>query len=279
MIHARSPFPFIIGFVTDQPLSWHFGLMAERCAKFITATPQLDYLRSQIDHFGQPVLDVACGTGRLLLPLLRMGIDIDGVDLSEDMLAHPRAVTEVEGLANLLAVQPMHDFHLPRRYRTIYICDSFGLAGSRRNDLETLRRCYEHLEEGGALVVNIEAEYRHADSWKEWLKEYRDTLPEPWPEPSTSQTAPDGSQYFSQFRMLEINPLELYFIRQVRMQKWTGGELVASQESSLRGNFYFKPELYLMLQVAGFRDIQVTGDFTGQPATPDSGELVFTAIR
>jgi 2-polyprenyl-3-methyl-5-hydroxy-6-metoxy-1,4-benzoquinol methylase len=32
------------------------------------------------------VLDVACGSGRLLLPLLRAGIDIDGCDISGDML-------------------------------------------------------------------------------------------------------------------------------------------------------------------------------------------------
>src|SRR5688500_19766033 len=40
-----------------------------------------------IEKYGQPVLDVGCGTGRLLLDYLQQGIDIDGVDNSPEMLA------------------------------------------------------------------------------------------------------------------------------------------------------------------------------------------------
>ena len=64
--------------MTGQPVIWHYGLMAERWAEFLTETPELDFFQSVISRFGQPVLDVACGTGRLLLPLSRLGIDIDG---------------------------------------------------------------------------------------------------------------------------------------------------------------------------------------------------------
>ena len=56
--------------------------MTERWAEFLTETPELDFFQGAIGRFGQPVLDVACGTGRLLLPLLRLGIDIDGCDIS-----------------------------------------------------------------------------------------------------------------------------------------------------------------------------------------------------
>jgi hypothetical protein len=42
---------------------------------------------------------------------------------------------------------------------------------------------------------------------------------------------------------------------------------------------YLKPEMQLMLQVAGFRSVSVRGDYTDEPATADSDKLVFTAIR
>lgn len=45
------------------------------------------------------------------------------------------------------------------------------------------------------------------------------------------------------------------------------------------GAYQFKGELILMLQVAGFREITVRGDYTDQPATADSVELVLTAIK
>ena len=76
--------------MADEPLVWHYGLMAERWAEFNIDAPELPFFLKQIARFGQPVLDVACGTGRLLLPLLRAGIDVDGCDLSEDMLHHCR---------------------------------------------------------------------------------------------------------------------------------------------------------------------------------------------
>src|SRR6266511_2418284 len=50
--------------------------------------PELPFFQQAIARFGQPVLDLACGTGRLLVPLLYAGIDIDGCDISGDMLQH-----------------------------------------------------------------------------------------------------------------------------------------------------------------------------------------------
>lgn len=62
--------------------------MAECWAESITDAPEVPFFEKQIAHFGQPVLDVACGTGRVLLPLLQSGIDIDGCDISGDMREH-----------------------------------------------------------------------------------------------------------------------------------------------------------------------------------------------
>ena len=265
--------------MTDEPLTWHYGLMAEYWAEFSTETPELDFFRKAIDRFGQPVLDLACGAGRLLVPLLQLGYDVDGCDISADMLSQSRVKAQAAGFDPRLYAQPMHAFELPRKYRTIYLCGSFGLGGSRENDQQTLVRCYEHLEDGGALLVNIEAEYSSESAWRQWLSEGRKALPEPWPEQAEGRLASDGSQRFNYFRTTALDPLEQSFTRQVRLEKHVNNELVASEEYTLRGNIYFMQELLLMLKVAGFRQITVQGDYTDQPATPDSEEIVFTAVR
>lgn len=265
--------------MTAAPLVWHYGLMAERWAEFVTDTPQLAYLQASIERFGQPVLDLACGAGRLLLPLARNGVDIDGCDLSGDMLKHCRRKAEAEGLRPQLYEQPMNDFQLPRLYRTIYLCDSFGLAGSRENDLATLRCCHRHLQPGGAIVMNIQADYNSAEVWALWQREGRRALPQPWPEAAPRRAASDGSEHSARFRMVDVDPLAQTYTRQVRLEKWLRGERLALEEYTLRGNLYLACEVRLMLQVAGFSDITLQGDYADQTATPDSAELVFTALK
>jgi SAM-dependent methyltransferase len=265
--------------MTDEPLVWHYGLMAERWAQFITDAREIPFFIERIARYGQPVLDVACGAGRVILPLLRAGIDIDGNDISKDMLQYCESKAASEGLTLNVYNYSMHTFDLPRTYKTIYICDSFGLAGSRENDLETLRHCYSHLEDGGALLLNIEAEYASAGSWNQWLPEYRQTLPQPWPDKGDARVASDGSEHFAQFRLIDVDPLEQTYTKQVRLEKWLSVTLVAAEEYILREDIYFKNELILMLKVAGFREITVHGDYTEEPPTAEHNELVFTAIR
>ena len=265
--------------MTASPRVWHYGLMAERWGEFIRDAPELPFFRSAVERHGEPVLDLACGAGRLLLPLLGAGLDVDGCDLSQDMLDQCRKAAVAAGLTPTLSAQPMHDFSLPRRYRTIYICDSFGLAGSRGQDLATLRRCHEHLADGGALLLTIDAEYTDAESWDQWLPAARKAMPEPWPEDGRRRVASDGSEHLARFRFVEVDPLEQTYTREVQLEKWRDATLVESQTYRLRGNMYLKSEVLLMLRVAGFQSIGVQGDYTDDPATADSDKLVFTAIR
>jgi SAM-dependent methyltransferase len=265
--------------MTDEPVVWHYGLMAERWAEFITEAREVPFFLQEIARYGQPVLDVACGTGRVLLPLLRAGIDMDGCDISKDMLHYCQKKTASEGFHPNLYNQSMHAFELPRKYKTIYICDSFGLAGGREKDLETLRRCHAHLEDGGALLVNIQAEYTSSESWEWWLCEKIKTLPQPWPEEGGRGIASDGSEHVVRFRLVDVDSLEQSFTRQVRLEKWQSGKLIASEEYTLHGDMYLKNELLLMLRVAGFRDVMVRGDYTDEPATSDHEEIVFIARK
>ena len=140
----------------DEPQTWHHGIVARWWAEFNLDGPEIAYFQKFIEGDGQPALDVACGTGRLLVPYLRAGLDVDGCDLSADMLALCRERAEAEGLSPNLYAQAMHELRLPRTYRTILVCGGFGLGGNREQSFESLRRIYEHLEPGGLLLLDNE---------------------------------------------------------------------------------------------------------------------------
>src|SRR5438105_7478916 len=134
--------------------TWHYGLVARWWAEFNVAEPhELAYYREIIRRFGQPVLDLGCGTGRIMLPLLQEGFDVDGSDVSADMIAKARGLSASVGVAPRLTVQPMHELATDRSYRTVYICGAYGLGSTRDQDRETLRRVHHVLEPGGALLI------------------------------------------------------------------------------------------------------------------------------
>src|SRR5206468_5467117 len=115
---------------THNLTTWHYGLVAKWWAEFNEEGPEIDYFKEYVER-GQPALDVACGTGRLLIPYLRAGLDVDGCDVSADMLALCRDKAVREGLVPRLYQQAMHELDLPRVYKTILVCGSFGLGGNR----------------------------------------------------------------------------------------------------------------------------------------------------
>jgi SAM-dependent methyltransferase len=121
----------------DASGTWHYGLIARWWAEFNEATPEeLGYYVPAIRRFGEPALDLGCGNGRILVPLLEQGLDVDGVDISEDMLALAGEAIERVKPAHLpaLVAQAMHELDLPRAYRTIYMCGAFGIGGNRANE-------------------------------------------------------------------------------------------------------------------------------------------------
>jgi SAM-dependent methyltransferase len=263
----------------DEPQTWHYGVMARWWAEFNTDGPEIAYVQRFVEHGGQPALDVACGTGRLLIPFLHAGLDVDGCDISPDMLALCRERAEREGLSPNLYLQAMHRLDLPRRYRTIVVCGSFGLGGNREHDLEALRRIHDHLEPGGLLVVDNEVPYSAARTWRLWHKDERLTLPQPWPPHGDRRSGGDGTEYELRFRVVDLDPLSQRLTYEMRGSMWRGGALVADEDHILKLTLYFTNELRLMLEGAGFADVVLRGGYDDAEPTGDTDFVVFVARK
>jgi SAM-dependent methyltransferase len=264
----------------EQPQTWHHGIVASWWAEFNVGGPEVEYFQQFIEDDGQPALDVACGTGRLLVPYLRAGLDVDGCDISSDMLALCRQQAESEGLSPNLFAQAMHQLELPRRYRTIVVCGGFGLGGNREQSLESLERIYEHLEPGGLFLLDNEAPYADASLWRHWPKEERQALPKPWRElgEGDHRRAADGTEYELRSRIVEIDPLSQCVTLEMRADMWRDGEHAAEQHV-LRMSMYFTHELVSLLELAGFTDVALRGDYTDEEPSPDTDFVVFIARK
>jgi len=262
----------------DTPQTWHYGVVARWWSEFNQTGPEIAYFQRFIEDDGQPALDAACGTGRLLVPYLRDGLSVDGCDISGDMLERCRARAEAEGLSANLYEQALHELDLPNRYRTIVVCGGFGLGGNRAHDVEALRRLHAHLVPGGRLVLDNEVPYADAEQWRYW-RERREDLPEPWIDPETRRKGSDGTEYALRSRVVELDPVLQRLTMEMRAWMWRDGELVAEEQYLIKLTLYFKEELVLMLEQAGFEDVDVRGQYNDQPPTPADDFLVFVARK
>jgi len=264
----------------EQPQIWHYGLVARDWAEFATAGgKEAEYFRRLIESSGQPALDLGCGTGRLLLPLLQAGLDVDGCDYSADMLAMCRERVRREGLSSVLYEQAMHALDLPRRYRTIFACGVIGLGGERRLTLQAMLRCHEHLRQGGTFAFDYSPRWNDPPAWLSRLPEGRHALPQDWPSSGERQRLEDGSELEIVARTVSMDALEEVATRQIRARLWRGGELLTEEIHTQRVEDYSKNELVLMLERAGFGKVGVYGDYSDEPATSDHQQLVFVARK
>ncbi|MBO8164656.1 MAG: class I SAM-dependent methyltransferase [Brevibacillus sp.] len=114
----------------------------------------LEYARQA----GGEVLDLACGTGRISIPLAAAGIPVTGIDLSEEMLNRARQKAEQAGVADRIRFLQgdMRDFVLDQTFPLIMIpFRSFLHLLHIREQMKALACIRRHLAPGGRLVMNV----------------------------------------------------------------------------------------------------------------------------
>ncbi len=253
--------------------TWHHGLIARWWANFNLDGPEIAFFRSHVAT-GQPALDVGCGSGRLLVPWVADGLDVDGVDASADMIEACRVAAHSAGCAPDLYVQPTHRLDLPRRYRTIINCGAFGLGGTRADDTEGLHRLRAHLRPGGVLALDYEVGEFDDDRWRRWAPRPADNTPPP---SQARRLGLDGFHYALRHRIIGVDLADRCVIREMQAWQWHGEELVAHETHDLVANVYSSNEIVTLLTTVGFTDVRVLGGYHGGPPTQLDAFHVFVA--
>ncbi len=105
---------------------------------------------------GGKVLELGCGTGRITIKLMKAGIDITGLDISERMLKLLEKNAGKEGLKPKTCLGDMRDFKIDEQFRlAIFPYRSFLHMLTRDDREKVLKNVYSHLEDGGKIVLHI----------------------------------------------------------------------------------------------------------------------------
>jgi SAM-dependent methyltransferase len=215
-----------------------------------------------------PVLDIACGTGRILLPCLQAGVDVEGVDLYEPMLRSLRAKAAAAGLAPTLHQADMSDFSLPRKYALVMIpFNAFIHNMTQEAQIRCLTRCREHLLPGGQFVFDTFFPSHEIVGLAESTRVLEGEVPHPV---TGLPMRMYDTRTFDRVAQTQhsINELELLA---------ADGSVERVIRSQISARYIYKNEMQLLLRVAGFARWEVWGDFDRRPLTQETDVMIVAA--
>jgi len=237
--------------------------------------PDVDFYARKIKENPGQALNLTCGSGRHLLRYLKMGLDVEGVDASEIMLANCRRKGAEQGLAPVLYRQSMQALNLPRRYQTLFISQgSFQLLADRGEAMETLRRCHSHLRPGGQLLFET---FLPSEAIQAHEEDPSDRQQTPWVGPVVRPR--DGATVTAYSWTESADRFEQVKVEKRRYDAEKDGNIIESEFHTMSLRWYFKYEMVMMLELAGFQDIFIFGDFTDDAATAASSDTVYRARK
>jgi len=210
---------------------------------------------------GSPVLEIGCGTGRILIPTAQAGIDIVGLDRAPKMLAIARE--KIAGLGHEtqdrieLVEGDMRTFWLGRRFKMVTIpYRAFLHLLTPEDQRRALERIREHLSDEGRLVLNVfdprlDIIAGHFGPLGSALKKIQEFF---HPDTGNRVFVWDTRQYDPERQMIE----QYWLFEELD----TDGTVVSKTYVPLTLRYVFRYEMQYLLELCGYRIVALYGDFS-----------------
>ncbi len=219
---------------------------------------------------GGRVLDVGCGTGRLLVPLAQAGVEVEGVDNAPEMLALCRTKMRAAKVKAKLHRQAMERLDLGgKTFETVMVPGaSFQLLPDDATAEETLRRLKAHLAPEGQLLVSM---------FIPWFELGNDALSGHWRLHKEAVRPSDGARVICQTAS-ELDRHEQTMRVWNRYEVYAPeGDLRETQLREMRLRWYYRNEFGRLLRTAGFSEVVTYGDFLDEEAADGHSVVTFRA--
>ena len=233
--------------------------------------PDTSFYQSLIEDSGQPALIVGCGTGRLPLEYSEKGLDVDGLDISPDVIKIFRQKAEERSLSLNIFGQAMEHMKLPRTYNSIVVpSSSFQLVTDLKMANSALSAFHDHLMPGGLLVISI-WHIKEEEGGNKWGK---------WWQVVDKKGFQDGKTLKRWERSKYDTETQLRHT-QNRYELWQGDTLLQKEEYSQQPELrsYSIGELSKMLVESNFVNVRSNSGFSNKPATSNDAIYCILANR
>lgn len=240
----------------------------------------LDYSQIQEDislyhsfarRTGGPLLELACGTGRVLIPLARDGYQITGIDISPAMLAVAREKARAAGVderVNLVEAD-MRTFSLDQRYALAFVAqNSFLHLVTLEDKMAALSNVARHLRKGGLLILDLFTPDPSLFSSFDGSLVHDYTMPDPV----------SGHQVVK-FTSARVDPARQQLHVTFFYDELLPGGEVRRTVAPFPLSFMFHNEIRLLLDRSGLREEAVYGTYDLDAYDSDSPRMIVVATK
>jgi SAM-dependent methyltransferase len=199
-----------------------------------------------------PVLELACGTGRLTIPIAQVGVEIIGLDLSASMLEHARSKAKDAGVDIEFIEGDCRGVEMGRKFGLIFMAFN---SMQHLHDYASLAALFanvrKHLAEDGRFVFDVfnpklEILARAAGD-RRLEREYQD------PDGKGTMAFEHSNIYDD---AAQVSHIQCYFVR-----RGPKGEELEVRVEELHLRSFFPQELDLLVRSQGFEIVEKFGNF------------------
>ncbi|UCF09165.1 MAG: class I SAM-dependent methyltransferase [Thermoplasmata archaeon] len=123
--------------------------------KYRDLKEDIPFWLDQAERYGEPVLELGCGTGRITIPLAEKGMAITGLDISGPMLSLARTKAEERSVEVDWLKGDIRGFHLNRTFNLVILPFSTIAHLHKMEDIEAFLSCVkEHLAPKGRFILD-----------------------------------------------------------------------------------------------------------------------------
>jgi len=216
---------------------------------------------------GGPVVELACGTGRVTIPIAECALPIVGVDLNEKMLQKAREKTRGRDLPVKWVKQDCSRLHLDLKSPFIFMTgNAFQHFLTNESQDQLLKSVYEHLSDYGTFIFNTRFPSR-----KELLQPEEES---PW----FSYADPRGSRV-SVSTICRYDPLtQLQHYTVIRRWEKASGEQI-EKRTRIMLRYTYPQEMERLLTGSGFDILETYGSWDGSPLTGRSSAMIYVCRK
>jgi SAM-dependent methyltransferase len=216
------------------------------------------------EETGGPLLELACGTGRVTIPLARRGFDITGVDVTPGMIAQARRKSAA--LPINWVVADARTLRIDRQFRLIFMTGNPFQAFLGRADQEALLESINrHLHPGGLFAFETRNP-RWADLNTDDVEEHWQT----YTDKDGNEVRVSGTRWYDHVRQV---------LHYTTYRRWRAGGQDHETATRIALRYVFPQELEALFHYNGFTIVRSYGDWDLTPLTADSPSMICVCRR